>query len=227
MATSELKHLGFIADGNRRWAREHHLPTLEGHRKGAENLENIIDFYRDTEVEYLTFYIFSTENWNRSPEEVSYLMDLMSSQILKLTKKAQKYNSRIVIMGRPERVEPKIWQQLKTAEQSTKHNTGLTVAFCFNYGGQWEIVDAAKRMHDASDNLFTPENFQQYLYHPEIPALDLVVRTSGEERISGFMLWRASYAEFLFIKKYFPELDQSDLASILDIFYHRQRRFGQ
>lgn len=225
--TNQLTHLGFIADGNRRWAKEQGLPTLEGHRKGSKVVEMIIEELASTDVKYASFFIFSTENWGRSQEEIDYLMGMVASEIDRLTKKAQKYNMRIAILGRPEHVDPKIWQDLMESEASTKDNTGLTVCFCFNYGGQWEIADAAKKMAESNDRDYTPESFRNYLYHPEIPDCDFVVRTSGEERTSGFMLWRAAYAEFLFMDKYFPAFTKEDLKSVIDEYNNRQRRFGK
>ena len=227
MADTPLTHIGFIADGNRRWARSRGLPTLEGHRRGFNKVELIIDELKDTEVKYVSFFLFSTENWGRSPEEVAYLMDLVRSKIDQLTKRYAKENVRIVICGRPEPVAPDLWAKLMKAEADTKDNTGLTVCVCFNYGGQWEIADAATRAHAAGETELTPETFRQYLYHPEVPDLDLVVRTSGEERISGFQLWRAAYAEMLFIDKHFPEIDQGDCAEFLKNFHQRGRRFGK
>lgn len=223
----KLTHVGFIADGNRRWAREHGLPTLEGHKKGSDKVELIVEELKDSEVDFVSFFVFSTENWDRSEEEVSYLMKLIGDSITRLAKKAQAENLRVILLGRPERVDPKLWARLEQAEADTKDNTGLTVCFCFNYGGQWEIVDAAQKMAAAGDQDYTPENFRKYLYHPEVPDCDLVVRTSGEERISGFQLWRSSYAEFMFIDKHFPAIEAADVQAVLDEFHTRQRRFGK
>lgn len=223
----ELIHLGFIADGNRRWARARGLPTLEGHRRGFDRVDKIIDALMDTEVKFVSFFVFSTENWDRSPEEINYLMDLIGKKIDSLTKKAKKNNLRIILMGRPEPVDPKLWQRLLKAEAETKDNTGLTVIFCFNYGGLWEITDAANRAIAAGAKDLTPETFTQYLYHPEVPPLDMVVRTSGEQRISGFQLWRSAYAEFWFLEKNFPDMDGGDAIDAIDEFHQRHRRFGK
>lgn len=223
----ELVHLGFIADGNRRWARSRGLPTLEGHRRGFDRVDELVDALKDTEVKYVSFYVFSTENWDRSPEEINYLMDLIGKKIDSLTKKAQKNSLRIILMGRPDPVDPKLWQKLLKSEATTKDNTGLNVIFCFNYGGLWEITDAANRaIADGAKDL-TPEIFTQYLYHPEVPPLDMVVRTSGEERISGFQLWRSAYAEFWFIEKNFPDINSADALAAIEEFHSRQRRFGK
>lgn len=227
MAENKLTHLGFICDGNRRWARAQGLPTLEGHRRGFDKVDMIIDALQGTEVEFVSFFVFSTENWDRSPEEVDYLMKLIGDKIGSLAKKAKQNNIRIILMGRPEPVEPRLWQKLLKVEADTKDNTGLTACFCFNYGGKWEIADAAQKACAAGETDWTPESFRKYLYHPEVPDCDLIVRTSGEERISGFQLWRAAYAEFLFIAKHFPALEKSDVAAVIDEFHRRQRRFGK
>lgn len=223
----QLTHIGFIADGNRRWAKERGLPTLKGHQKGADIFDMIIEELLKTDVKYVSFFSFSTENWDRSPEEVSYLMDLIGAKISQLTKKAKKSNVRTVIMGRPERVDPNLWRSLLDAEEQTKDNDKLTVCFCFNYGGHWEIADAAAKMLAAEEQNFTPESFRKYLYHPEVPDCDLIVRTSGEERLSGFQLWRASYAELLFLDKHFPALEPRDITYVLAEYQKRQRRFGK
>jgi undecaprenyl diphosphate synthase len=223
----ELTHIGFICDGNRRWARAQNLPTLEGHKRGFDKVEVIIDALKDTEVQFLSFFLFSTENWDRSPEEIAYLMDLVEKKIDDLTKKAMKDNMRVVVMGRPEPVKPKLWQKIMNSEAETAENTGKTICICFNYGGKWEIADAATKAIAAGETELTPKTFEKYLYHPEVPACDLIIRTSGEERISGFQLWRAAYAEFLFIDKHFPAIEAEDCQKFLDEFHNRQRRFGK
>ena len=225
---ANLTHIGFIADCNRRWARERGLPTLKGHSKGFDQVQMIVDELKNSnEVKFVSFFVFSTENWDRSEEEINYLMKLIGNSIKTLAQKAQKDNLRIVLMGRPEPVDPKLWHSLMQIEVDTKDNTGLTVAFCFNYGGHWEITDAARKMCEAGETNFTPESFRKYLYHPEVPDCDLIVRTSGEERISGFQLWRASYSEFLFLDKHFPAIEPADVQFVLDEYHQRQRRFGK
>lgn len=223
-----LRHVGFIADGNRRWARSHGLPTLEGHRRGFDRVEVIIDALKSTEVKFVSFFLFSTENWDRSPEEVNYLMDLVSKQINKLTKKLKQENIRILLMGRPEPVDSKLWAKMLHAESETIDNTGLTVCICFNYGGHWEIADAMTKILDQGlEGPITPEIVRSHLYHPEVPDLDLIVRTSGEQRISGFQLWRAAYSEFLFLEKNFPDIDADDVSASINEFHARGRRFGK
>ena len=221
-----LRHLGIIADGNRRWAKAQGLPTIEGHKKGLDAIQELVEAASKTEIEYLTFYVFSTENWGRSADEVGYIMKLTETRILKYAEKLKKHNAKLIILGSKERISPTLASIIEKAEKLTEECTGLTVCFCFNYGGEQEIADAANIALEAEGKI-TPETIRKHLYHPEIPDIDMVVRTSGEERISGFMLWRASYAEFMFLKKYFPEMNASDIRNILKEFESRSRRFGK
>ena len=221
-----LEHLGVIADGNRRWAKERGLPTIEGHRRGLDSIEQMVIGARDAGIKYITFYVFSTENWGRSKDEVSYIMKLAETRILKYAEKLKKNNSRMIILGSRKNVPPKLASSIEEAEKLTADCTGITVCFCFNYGGEQEIADAAT-IASETDGEITPDTIRKHLYHPEIPNIDMVVRTSGEERISGFMLWRASYAEFYFIKKYFPEMGYDDIKIILEEYEKRNRRFGK
>ena len=221
-----LEHLGVIADGNRRWAKERGLPTIEGHRRGLDSIEQMVIGARDAGIKYITFYVFSTENWGRSKDEVSYIMKLAETKILKYAEKLKKNNSKMIILGSKRNVPPKLASAIEEAEKLTADCTGITVCFCFNYGGEQEIADAATIANEV-DKEITPDTIRKHLYHPEIPNIDMVVRTSGEERISGFMLWRASYAEFYFIKKYFPEMGYDDIKIILEEYEKRNRRFGK
>lgn len=221
-----LKHLGIIADGNRRWAKSKGLPTIEGHKKGLDTIEELVEAAAGTEIKYITFYVFSTENWGRSADEVSYIMKLAETKILKYAEKLASKNARMLILGSKDHVGPKLASAFEKAEDITKGCTGITVCFCFNYGGEKEIADAANLAIKNGETI-TPESIRGHLYHPEVPDIDMVVRTSGEERISGFMLWRSSYAEFMFIKKYFPEMSGDDITTILAEFNSRSRRFGK
>ena len=198
---TELKHLGIIADGNRRWAKEHNLPKIEGHRQGLKSIEKLVTGAMDAGIPYITFYVFSTENWGRSESEVSYILKLAETKIMGYAEKMKARNGRMVILGAKGRIPPKLLSIIEKAEKLTEDCDGITVGFCFNYGGEQEIADAANIALEAEGEI-TPETIRKHLYHPEIPDIDMVVRTSGEERISGFMLWRASYAEFMFIEKY-------------------------
>ena len=223
----EKLHLGFIVDGNRRFAREKNLPTLIGHQKGFDKVEMVIDeLAKYDEVGYASFYLFSTENWNRTKEEVDYLMKLAQKKISSMTKKLVKNNLHCVILGSKTHVPPALLKAFSDCEEKTKDCTGMTVCICFNYGGKQEISDAVNAAIKKGEDI-TPETIEQNLYHPEVPACDMIIRTSGEERISGFMLWRASYSEFLFLKKYFPDITKEDVAEILVEYKKRNRRFGK
>jgi undecaprenyl diphosphate synthase len=152
-------------------------------------------------------------------------MSLIKSRILGYAKELKEKNLRFIVLGTKDRLNPKLVSFLEQAERITEDCTGMTVSFCFNYGGEQEIADAAKIA--AREGEITPKTIRKHLYHPEIPNLDMVVRTSGEERISGFMLWRSSYAEFMFIKKYFPDLSAKDIKKIIEEYNSRNRRFGK
>lgn len=220
-----LRHLGIIADGNRRWAKEHGLQSIEGHKKGLDVIGELVKAASKTDIEFLTFYVFSTENWGRSVDEVSYIMKLAESRLLKYAEKLAKNNARLLVLGSNKKISPLLAGMIEKAEKITADCTGITVCFCFNYGGEQEIADAAKIATSEGD--ITPESIRKHLYHPEVPDLDMIVRTSGEERISGFMLWRAAYSEFMFIKKYFPEMEQGDIEKIIAEYDNRNRRFGK
>ena len=221
-----LVHLGVIADGNRRWAKERGLPSIEGHRQGLKSIEKLVNGAMEAGIQYITFYVFSTENWGRSEKEVSYILKLAETKILGYAEKMKARNGRMVILGSKGRIPPKLLTIIEKAEKLTEDCDGITVGFCFNYGGEHEIADAANIALEAEGEI-TPETIRKHLYHPEIPDIDMVVRTSGEERISGFMLWRSSYAELMFIKKYFPEMEEDDIKTILKEYDKRNRRFGK
>lgn len=223
---SDLIHLGIIADGNRRWAKERGLPTLEGHKKGLDRIQELVGAANEAGIKYITFYVFSTENWGRSTDEVSYIMKLAETRILKYAEKLAKNNARMLILGSKTKISPKLAGIMDEAERITADCTGITVCFCFNYGGEQEIAEAATIASEI-DGEITPETIRKHLYHPEVPNVDMVVRTSGEERISGFMLWRSAYAEMMFIKKYFPEMEASDIKEIINEYEKRNRRFGK
>lgn len=221
-----LQHLGVIADGNRRWAKEHNLPKIEGHKKGLETIEVLVGAAAKVGIPYITFYVFSTENWGREKAEVNYIMKLAETKILEMAEKMAAHNVKLLILGSRGKVNPTLTSLAEKAEKITADCKGTTVCFCFNYGGEQEIADAANIALE-TDGEVTPETIRKHLYHPEIPDLDIVVRTSGEERLSGFMLWRAAYAELMFMEKYFPEMEAEDIKMILAEYESRNRRFGK
>lgn len=224
--TALPKHLGLILDGNRRWAKLNNLPTLEGHRKGLDTFKTVSLAAFDRGIEYVSAYIFSTENWQRTQEEVNYLMGLVVRAVSKELKTFHEAGIRLVMVGSRERLDKKVLKAIDEAVETTKSNTRGTLALCFNYGGQQEIADACTQLIAAGETEITPEKITKALYEPELPAIDLVIRTSGEERLSGFMLWRAAYAELLFEEKLWPDYTPHDLDNALTNYASRQRRFG-
>ena len=222
----DLIHLGIIADGNRRWAKANGLPSIEGHRRGLDTIKLLVKAADAAGIKYITFYVFSTENWGRTADEVGYIMKLAESRILKYAEELAENNAKMLILGARDKISAGLNKSLDKAEEVTRDSTGITVCFCFNYGGEKEIADAANAAILDGEEI-TPETIRSHLYHPEVPDIDMVVRTSGEERISGFMLWRSSYAEFMFIKKYFPEMSAEDIDEIITEYNKRNRRFGK
>mgnify|MGYP003296468758 CR=1 FL=1 len=222
----ELRHLGIICDGNRRWAKERGLPTLEGNNKGLAVIEDLVNAAMDAKIPYVSFYVFSTENWNRTEKEVTYLMKLADRHIMRLAEKMVQQNGKLLVLGTKDRVPPRLVSTIEKAEKMTAGCDGITVCFCFNYGGKQEIADAATIASKVEGEI-TPETIRKHLYHPEVPDVDMIVRTSGEERISGFMLWRGAYSELMFIEKDFPAMEPSDIPKIIAEYNRRSRRFGK
>lgn len=226
-------HLGFIVDGNRRWAKEHGLPSSEGHRRGYEVLKKVAYVCKDRGIEYMSAYIFSSENWGRSADEVGYLMKLFLFAFRHDMRKFIDDGFRIVFLGRRDRVSQEILDIVNEAETESAGNSDATLAIHFNYGGHAEIIDAAKHLAadvksgrvDLAD--VSDENFSQYLYHPELPEIDLMVRTSGEKRVSGFSLWRIAYSELMFLDKKWPDMTEADIDNIIAEYSRRNRRFGK
>jgi len=224
-------HLGLIIDGNRRWAKREGKPSLYGHMKGFKNLEVIGDAALKQGVKVLSVYIFSTENWNRSREEIEYLMDMLVTTII-VKKKIDALNKqgiRVRFLGSRGKLSDKVLAAIDKAEAVTQHNTKGTLAFCFNFGGHLEITDAVKDIIDSgikSEDV-DEELVSKYLYAPDLPPIDFIIRTSGEKRLSNFMLWRAAYSELYFTDKYWPEFSVEDLDEALEEYAKRQRRFGK
>jgi undecaprenyl diphosphate synthase len=222
------KHVGYVVDGNRRWARTHGLPVYEGHLAGYNAIQEVAKASFDAGIEYVSVYIFSTENWKRSEDEVSKLMGLVLKLLTSDLHLFDENNIKLRILGSRERVSSKILDAIDKAEAQTARNTRGTLAVCFNYGGQLEIADALKKIiqSGATAEDITPELITQNIYAPEVPPIDLIVRTSGEQRISNFMLWRAAYSEFLFLEKLWPDMTKEDVTGILEEYSRRDRRIG-
>ena len=221
------KHVAFICDGNRRWAEARGLPPLMGHRAGISNFENLVDWFIARGVTTVTFFIFSTENWNRSEEEVNFLMDLFYSELEKNLKHAIEKNLRYRVIGTRERLPQKLARLCDELEEKSAENTGGTVVFALNYGGQDEIVRAVNAAIDNGEPV-TREGFETFLDTGDLLPVDLMVRTSNECRISNFLLWKLAYAELLFIPEHWPDLVKSEKLwqRVLDEYSTRDRRFG-
>lgn len=222
------KHVGYIVDGNRRWAKKHGIPTYEGHLAGYNALKEVALATLEAGVEYASVYVFSTENWKRSVDEVSKLMGLVLKLVSSDLPEFQKHDVKLRVIGSREGVDNKIVEAIERAESETAGNKSGVLALCFNYGGQLEIVDAVKKIVqsgvEAGD--VTSEMVAENLYTPEVPPLDIIVRTSGEKRLSNFMLWRSAYSELLFLDKMWPDMTKKDVGSIIKEYTRRQRRFG-
>jgi len=222
------KHVGFIVDGNRRWAKKHGLPTYEGHLAGYNAVQEVITASFDIGVEFVSVYIFSTENWKRNQDEVSKIMGLVLKMLTSDLPIFDKNNIKLKVLGSRENISNRIIKAINDAEARTTNNTAGTLALCFNYGGQLEIVDAVKKIvnsNTAVDDI-TTESIEHNLYAPEIPSIDLIVRTGGEQRLSNFMLWRSVYSEIMFIDKLWPDMTKDDVADIIKEYNKRSRRFG-
>lgn len=222
------RHIGYILDGNRRWAKVHGLPTYEGHLAGLNALEDVLHASVEAGVEYISFYTWSTENWNRAEAEVKAMMRLIRRVFKTELKKLIDEGCRLVVMGDTTGVPDDIRQMIARAEADSANGTRATLAMCFNYGGQQEIVRATqKAIADGIDpDTLDADSFAQYLDHPDVPPCDLIVRTSGEQRLSNFMLWRSAYSEFIFLDKFWPEMTGDDVSAILSEYSNRKRRYG-
>jgi len=222
------RHLGFIVDGNRRWAKKHGVPAYEGHLAGYNALKDVVIAAADAGVEYISLYTFSTENWDRAKEEVSNLMGLMMRLFKTDVKLLLDNDLRMLVLGTRDKLPQKMSDAIDSVQAQTAHCKKATIAVCFNYGGQQEIVEAVKRLVeqkvDSKD--ITIDAIAENLYQPEVPPVDMIVRTSGEKRLSNFMLWRSPYSELLFMDKYWPDMTKGDVTDIIDEYARRNRRFG-
>ena len=225
------EHVAIIMDGNRRWAKKTNLSTPQGHKEGAENLKRIAKFANKIGIKHLTVYAFSTENWKRSQEEVGAIMKLLKFYLLDFFNWSDE-NIKINVLGRIAELPKDLKDQIHKIEEKTKNNTGLVLNICFNYGGRDEIVTATKniaqkvldgelKIEDINEKLFS-----NYLYTDNQPDPDLLIRTSGEERISNFLPWQISYSEFVFTDKFWPEYNEQEFLNSIQIYQKRTRRFG-
>ncbi len=225
----DLGHLGIIMDGNRRWAKNRGLPTLEGHRRGYNKMKKVTQWCIDRGIKILTVYAFSTENWQRTKKEVGFLMNLLRRALSKDIKEIDKQGVKIRIIGQKERLASDIQKMIIEAEERTKNNNRLLFNIAISYGGRPEILQAVKKIikQKISAEKITEELISKNLWTEGIPDPDLIVRTSGEYRLSNFLTWQSAYSELLFIKKHWPAFSEVDLDNIIKEYSYRQRRFGK
>ena len=223
------QHVGFIVDGNRRWAKAHGLPKYEGHLAGYNALKDVLLETLSRGVKYASAYVFSTENWKRSEEEVGHLMGLLLKILEADVPIFIENNVRLRVVGSRSGLSEAILKAIDKAEESTKDLENGELLLCLNYGGHLEIADAVKEIvrSGISSDEVTPELISQHIYAPEVPPCDIIVRTSGEQRLSNFMLWRSAYSELHFIDKNWPDMTTEDVDEILEEYSRRNRRLGK
>ncbi len=224
-------HVAIIPDGNRRWAREHDLPTFEGHKRGYRVAIDIGRKARQMGIKTMTFWAFSTENWDRSQREVGYLMKLYEGLVDQYLKEALKEEIRIIHLGRKDRITKILRQKLDNAEKKTIHFSKYYLCVALDYGGRNEVVRAINKIPDSRFPIskINEENFNQFLDTKDLPYPDpdLIIRPGGEQRLSGLMIWQAAYAEYIFLKKFFPDFTTRDFENCIKEYSSRQRRFGK
>lgn len=225
-------HVAIIMDGNRRWARERKIDYRLGHKEGAKTLEKIVRYAKKAGIKYITVYAFSTENWKRSSEEVSALMLLLKTYLDDYGKRADTENIKVKVLGDISALTPGLQKSIKKCEERTKDNDGIYFSICINYGGRDEIVHAVKSIsQDVKDGKIKIDDINEdlmnnYLYTKEIPDPDLIIRTSGELRTSGFLTWQSVYSEYLFMDKYWPDFSEEDIDFAIKEYQKRNRKFG-
>ena len=226
------RHVAIVMDGNGRWAKQRGLKRTEGHARGEAALLDVIHGALELGIPYLSAYAFSTENWKRSPDEVRWLMGFNRDVIHRRRDELDAMGVRIVWAGRKPRLWRSVINELEQAEQQSRANTTLTLQFCVNYGGRAEIIDAVREIAAlAAQGKIDPsrvseQSFARHLYQPEVPDVDLFVRSSGEQRTSNFLLWQSAYAEMVFLDQLWPDFDRRDLWRAVEMYVHRDRRFG-
>ena len=231
--TSTINHLAIIMDGNRRWAKKHGLPSVSGHKQGAKTLERICQDVKDLGIKYLTLYAFSTENWQRSKEEVSTLMDLLRSYLKNNLQELQKNNVKIVFIGERSMLDKDIIERMNEIEKQTENNKDFTLCLAISYGSRQEILHAVRQAADlAKSGDINPQDideklFSNLLYTKDIPDPDLLIRTSGEQIISNYLLWQIAYSELYFTEVMWPDFDRKELEKIIQNYNTRERRYGK
>ncbi|NYE70130.1 isoprenyl transferase [Microlunatus parietis] len=227
------RHVAIVMDGNGRWAKARGLPRTDGHSAGESSLFDVIEGAIEVGVKYLSAYAFSTENWRRSPDEVRWLMGFNRDVIRRRRDELDAMGVRIRWAGRRPRLWRSVISELEAAEARTKDNDVITLQFCVNYGGRAEIVDAARRIAEEAaagrldPSRLTEDRFRRFLDEPDIPDVDLFVRSSGEQRTSNFLVWQSAYAEMVFLDRLWPDFDRRDLWRAIELYADRERRYGK
>ncbi len=218
-------HIGIIMDGNGRWASERGLPRAEGHQEGRKAAKRIVLAAEKAGIRFLSLYVFSTENWKRTKEEVGFLMGLLKKYLLAEYDFYRENRIRVLHSGDPEGLDKGIVADIRQVEKDTAHFEGISVNIAVNYGGRDEIVRSVRRLTLAGKEI-TEDSIRSSLDHPDIPDPDLIIRTAGDRRLSNFLLWQSAYSELWFTDKYWPDFDAGDLDAAIESFGSRKRRFG-
>lgn len=227
------EHVAIIMDGNGRWARQRNMPRSYGHLQGIKRVDEIVAFARETGIKYLTLFVFSAENWDRPKKEIQMLMDALVKNLEKKTLELDKAGIRFQILGREKGVPQALLKSLQNAQEKTRHNTAMTLNLAFNYGSRQEIVDAVKKISDdvVKGRLASSDVDEKVvsgaLYTKDMPDPDLLIRTSGELRISNFLLWQLSYSELYFTPKYWPDFNKKEFKKAIVNYQKRERRYGK
>lgn len=227
------RHVAIILDGNGRWAKAKGLPRTAGHTAGAKNVEVVCEEAYNMGIEYLTLYAFSTENWNRSKEEVAALMNLLNQYLKNCLKTAKKNNMRIRVIGDISRLDPSMQEKIRLLEKESASYTGLNLTIAINYGSRDEIVRGIKRMyqdveeHKLDADAISEDTVSKYLDTADLPDPDLMIRTSGEQRLSNYLLWQLAYAEFYFTPVAWPDFHGEELRKAVEAYENRDRRYGK
>jgi undecaprenyl diphosphate synthase len=223
------QHIVLFPDGNRRWAKNKGLMSLEGHKQGYKNLLDFSEWCKNKGVKVLTAFGFSTENWNRSPDEVDYLMKLLEKCLIDNLDKYNKEGTKVRVIGQRDRLPESLKNAIKITEEATKNNSDLFLNLAISYGGKWDILNAVKKIIEDKipTDKIDEKLFETYLSTAELPAPDFIIRAGGEKRLSNFVLWQAAYSELYFSPKLWPDFTEQDLDEALEEFDNRHRRFGK
>ncbi|MBO8160362.1 MAG: di-trans,poly-cis-decaprenylcistransferase [Thermosipho sp. (in: Bacteria)] len=222
----KLQHIAFIMDGNGRWAKKRNKPRVYGHLKGAYKIEEVVRWCAQKGIKYTTFYAFSTENWKRPKSEIDYIFGLLTNKISEFYGRMDKEGVKLVFSGRLREAGEKVYSVCKEYEEKTKNNDRIVVNIALNYGGRAEIIDAINKIIKEGYSSIDEGTFRKYLYKADIPDPDLIIRTSGEKRLSNFLLWQSAYSELYFTEVLWPDFSEEELDKAIEDYNKRQRRFG-